>query len=567
MSVNDDLFDAGNRHQVYLLRFGGGATKRVLALLEEAEKDLVSRLATRASKLTAIQTKRYKALIQAIRAQSRDVSIAMQKTLEKDLKGLAYQEFDIADRNLTRAVGVDLNNFRPPPDVVNSLVTKQAVRQRTLRSWFKQLEDDRARRLESAVGLGLVEGDTLPQMVRRFRDSERITRRQAETLVRTHVNHVGNHAKRAFYEANSDIIKSVRWTSTLDGRTSSICQARDGKTYSLGGGPTPPAHPNCRSVLVPVTKSWSELAGKKLKPGRGAKEMRGLFEKNLAAQGFGPDEIKRIQANTRASMNGQVPEGMTYQKWLQRQPQAFQDDVLGPTKGQLFRQGNLPLTKFVDGTRARNLTLDEIRRKNEDVWQTVFPPATSAPRHAEETVMEWYERNSSPRQYESYKAKAMAQTNEFAQLHVQETASIIEYTSNSFTVLNGALRSKTAEQIAEHKVIIESAVDGLKKLPPFEGTSYRGTRLPLDMRNRLQVGDTFEDEAFLSTSSDARAAFDGNTTFTIQGKTGRSVESISEFSGEKEILFMPGTKFRITKIEDRMRGDVIEKRHIFMSEI
>jgi hypothetical protein len=87
------------------------------------------------------------------------------------------------------------------------------------------------------------------------------------------------------------------------------------------------------------------------------------------------------------------------------------------------------------------------------------------------------------------------------------------------------------------------------------------------MRNRLQVGDTFEDEAFLSTSSDARAAFDGNTTFTIQGKTGRSVESISEFSGEKEILFMPGTKFRITKIEDRMRGDVIEKRHIFMSEI
>jgi len=43
MSVNDDLFDAGNRHQIYLLRFGGGATKRVLALLEEAEKDLVSR--------------------------------------------------------------------------------------------------------------------------------------------------------------------------------------------------------------------------------------------------------------------------------------------------------------------------------------------------------------------------------------------------------------------------------------------------------------------------------------------------------------------------------------------
>jgi hypothetical protein len=142
----------------------------------------------------------------------------------------------------------------------------------------------------------------------------------------------------------------------------------------LDKGPRPPAHPNCRSITTPVLKSWEELAKPgALKPGRGAADIDRLFQKNLAKQGFSADEISRIKRNTRASMNGQVPSDLTYSDWLGRQPQGFQDEVLGPTRGQLFREGGLPLSKFVDEKTGGGFTLDQIRSKNEKAWMGAFP--------------------------------------------------------------------------------------------------------------------------------------------------------------------------------------------------
>jgi hypothetical protein len=56
---------------------------------------------------------------------------------------------------------------------------------------------------------------------------------------------------------------------------------------------------------------------------------------------------------------GRVPAATTYQDFLKRQPASFQDDVLGRTKGKLFRDGGLTVDQFVD--RAGNeLTLDQL---------------------------------------------------------------------------------------------------------------------------------------------------------------------------------------------------------------
>lgn len=44
--------------------------------------------------------------------------------------------------------------------------------------------------------------------------------------------------------------------SVLDGRTSKICAAVDGSIWKLNDSAkrVPPLHPNCRSILVPVSK-------------------------------------------------------------------------------------------------------------------------------------------------------------------------------------------------------------------------------------------------------------------------------------------------------------------------
>lgn len=59
---------------------------------------------------------------------------------------------------------------------------------------------------------------------------------------------------------------------------------------------------------------------------------------------------------------GTVPNDVTYGEWLKTQPDWFQDDVLGKTKGKLFRSGGLKIDQFVD-RRGDSLTLSELARE------------------------------------------------------------------------------------------------------------------------------------------------------------------------------------------------------------
>lgn len=122
-----------------------------------------------------------------------------------------------------------------------------------------------------------------------------------------------------YYIANGIIVKN--------------CQALDGKFYEIGEGPQPPAHINCRSVRVPVLKSWREL-------------------------GIDMDELP---PSTRASMNGQVPDDLTYGDWLKKQPVDIQDEVMGIERARLFRESGEPITKFIN-SEGKYYTLEQLRK-------------------------------------------------------------------------------------------------------------------------------------------------------------------------------------------------------------
>jgi SPP1 gp7 family putative phage head morphogenesis protein len=158
-----------------------------------------------------------------------------------------------------------------------------------------------------------------------------VTRRQAATVVRTAVSHVVNQARELTYKTHKKVIKGVRWLSTLDGKTSDICISLDGQVFGIYEGPRPPAHHQCRSMTVPVIKSWKEL---------------GI-------------NLKQAKPGTRASMNGQVPAKMKYGEWLKTQPKSFQNEVLGRRKAELFRRGNVPVSRFIDN-KLRPLTLRQL---------------------------------------------------------------------------------------------------------------------------------------------------------------------------------------------------------------
>jgi len=165
------------------------------------------------------------------------------------------------------------------------------------------------------------------------------SRRDAAAMVRTAVSHTANFTRTKFYEENSDLLKGEKFLATLDSKTTIRCASLDGQIFPVGKGPIPPIHWNCRSTRVGVVKSWKEL---------------GI-------------DLPESAVSTRASLDGQVPEDMTYSKWLRGRSAEFQDDVLGAARGKLFRANKIELDRFVDRN-GRMMTLDQLRKKNSEMF-------------------------------------------------------------------------------------------------------------------------------------------------------------------------------------------------------
>ena len=141
-----------------------------------------------------------------------------------------------------------------------------------------------------------------------------------------------------------------------------------------------------------------------------------------------------------------------------------------------------------------------------------------------------------------------------------ELAAIRTYTyenGRNFRDMNKLLRNGAIEDDAESepeiRQCIDKAVEGLAKMPTYQGDVYRSILLNPDdldvLLSNYKSGTTVIDPAFSSTSATPEGAFeDGNVNFEIKSKTGVYVAPISAIPQEHEVLFKPNTKFKINKI-------------------
>ena len=231
-----------------------------------------------------------------------------------------------------------------------SAVNARPFNNKLLKNYLKAFSKEQAKAVSNAVSIGFYEGQTTPEIVRgiigtksqNFKNGTlNVSRTSAETMVRTALSHTSAVARNKSYEDNEDLIPYYEWVSTLDGKTSPICRSRDGKVWRVGEGPLPPAHFNCRSTTAPLFKDDVKVVNGKL--------------------------IKQDQSGTRASIDGQVSADLSYNDWLKRQSKAFQVDVLGKQKAELFRKGNLTMDQFVNN-KGQELTLDQLEAKYPTAW-------------------------------------------------------------------------------------------------------------------------------------------------------------------------------------------------------
>lgn len=205
--------------------------------------------------------------------------------------------------------------------------------------WTKQ----ETARINNVTRRAWGEGWTNNQLVQAIRGTKKLnykdgilatSRRNAQAIGHTAIQHTASSARSAVWSANSDIVSGYIWVSTLDSRTTQICKSLDKRRFNLGQGPRPPAHIRCRSTTI------AEL------------------NKDL-----GLDFLD--EGATRGSKFGEVDADLSYYDWLKKQPASFQDEAIGKTRGALFRDGGLSADQFAALNLGRNfqpLTLDEMRK-------------------------------------------------------------------------------------------------------------------------------------------------------------------------------------------------------------
>lgn len=182
-----------------------------------------------------------------------------------------------------------------------------------------------------------------------------MARRQAEALVRTSVQTISNQVMLETYKANDDVIRGVEAIATLDNRTTPICIARDRAAWNLATGEAlpestisepfpgpPPWHWRCRTVLVPIVKSWEELV------------------KEASGQTF---KFSKVPLDVRASMDGQVTSmgKTTYEGWLKTKSEKFARSVLGDGKYDLWSSGKIQLGQLISPA-GEPLSLDALKK-------------------------------------------------------------------------------------------------------------------------------------------------------------------------------------------------------------
>lgn len=347
-SVNEALHDKAIQHAVLIQRYGTGVADKIVRLLNSADAEIVEKLAARLAPIEErgldmgkATTARLEAVLDEMRALNSAIYSQVAEALTDELVDFSAVEANFQRQAIVTSVGVDLSTTLPSPERLRAIVTETPMEGRLLANWAEGMEGGRIDRISQAVRQGMIQGEGTDAIVRRIRGTKTaqysdgildISRRSAQSIVRTSVNHISNVAAQATWKANDHLVKGWQYLATLDSRTTVTCAGLSGQTFPVGEGPIPPRHIGCRSISVPVTKSFREL-------------------------GVDKDELP---AGKRASMDGQVAGDTTFSKWLNMKGAATQDKVLGKTRAELFRSGKLDLQQFIknDGT---VLTLEQLR--------------------------------------------------------------------------------------------------------------------------------------------------------------------------------------------------------------
>lgn len=340
------LHDITIKFQVYLEQLKAGEIRRTDATIRGLDRAITKAIQELGS---APSRKRLDAALAKLRKQMEGLTDAQAEAYMKTLRNFSKYalEYNTSTVNLVAPPNAPALTPAAAASWSATLASPIQATGDLLDSFVESWGRAAIRKVEGAIRVGYAQGLTTDEIVRKVRGTKAnnfrdgilggATKREADAMVRTSLQHVSAQAQQMVYDDNDDIIEGYIWISTLDNRTTSQCRSLDGKFFKMGKGPMPPIHVNCRSTTIPKIKG-----------------------------------VDLLENTTRASKGGQVPADQSYYEWLKTMPADFQTNVLGPTRAALFREGGLSAEQFARLNLDKNfqpLTLEEMRKKNPSAFK------------------------------------------------------------------------------------------------------------------------------------------------------------------------------------------------------
>lgn len=343
MPTSEDIY---TRAQVFLERYKQGTVNDVLPVFDDLKglEKIVRRALSSSTVVGDLNKRQLTALLSdVLKLQQKVVAVfdaRLQDELTQFMRVNADLEYEALDAAIVTGSGVSLT-----PTVVTLPQVLQSPIPATGQLLSEFVKGWKTRNLVAANNLirkGYVNGWTTEQMVQSLIGTKKAgyadgligeSRRTAESIVRTSVQHVATVQRHDLLSANEQVLDGYQITATLDSSTTTICRSLDGKVFPLHEGPRPPFHVRCRTSIRPkLKKKYAFLE----------------------------------EGGTRSSKDGYVDAKLTYYDWLKKQPAAFQNEALGPTRAKLFRDGGLTADAFARlnlDKRFEPLTLAEMKTK------------------------------------------------------------------------------------------------------------------------------------------------------------------------------------------------------------
>jgi SPP1 gp7 family putative phage head morphogenesis protein len=317
-----ERIDQSLRAQLDILRHSSSTEEEVLRLLEEMRKELITKLAS--GNLTAWGKTRINAML-----KDAETTIA---AYYAQVQAVLHPTYNVvAGVAASQAMAASI----PSRTALESIVSNVMIDGAATKTWWSKIATDTAFKFKAAVRQGLMQGETQAQIFKRVNTVVGLAGRNSVALVHTSIMQTMNDATEATLQKNADVTPTMRHLSTLDSSTCIVCGSRDGLEWdTLTKEPvghdlpyiTPPLHFGCRCKLVGVTK------------------------------------LSKLINGQRASMFGPVDRKVTFNDFLGRQSPAFQNEVLGKGRAELYRSGKLTMRDLVSGTGAP-LSLDKLVSK------------------------------------------------------------------------------------------------------------------------------------------------------------------------------------------------------------